>query len=593
MTICSSIAEVSLSQKNLRAKNVFTASGLRYKIAEMPDKIRRWISLHPNWTLTFVTFAALAPFLAKPFNIDDPLFIWAAHQIQAHPLNPYSFDVNWYGTAEPMWGVTENPPLASYYIALVAAVFGWSELALHLAFLLPAIAVLLGTHRLARNFCRRPLLAALVTLFTPVFLISSTTVMCDVMMLAFWVWAVALWIEGNEKNEPPKLFFAMLLVSLAALTKYFGACLIPLLAAYYFIGRRRPDWRSALLLVPLFVLCLYQLATRALYGHGLLTEAVGYAAYAKSFFGVSGVAAGLTALAFTGGCLAATVFFAPLLWRARWPGVLAVLAILIGAAFFSGGMIAKNYPWLAGAHRNAVELQIVFWAAGGLGVLALAAAELWERREAGAWLLALWVFGTFLFAAFFNWTVNGRSILPMAPAAAILLAARLDKKFPADGKNPWPRGALICLAAGAALALLVASADFSLAVAVRESARQVCAQFGAPDRPLWFQGHWGFQFYMQQPGASAFDTKRSQIKAGENLALPLNNTSLFPPNPAFADALATNTVAGPRGLTTWSGGAGAGFYAASRGPLPFAFGHVPPEKIIIYAWKPGIQPAGK
>ena len=29
--------------------------------------------------------AVFAPFLAKPFNIDDPLFIWVARQIHLHP----------------------------------------------------------------------------------------------------------------------------------------------------------------------------------------------------------------------------------------------------------------------------------------------------------------------------------------------------------------------------------------------------------------------------------------------------------------------------------------------------------------------------
>ncbi len=53
-----------------------------------------------------------------------------------------------------MWRVTENPPLASYYLALAAGIFGWSEIALHFAFLLPALAVILGTHRLARHFCQ-------------------------------------------------------------------------------------------------------------------------------------------------------------------------------------------------------------------------------------------------------------------------------------------------------------------------------------------------------------------------------------------------------------------------------------------------------
>ena len=62
--------------------------------SEMLDEIRSRCARHPNWTLVFVTLAALLPFLAKPFNIDDPLFIWLAHQIQAHPGDPFGFSVN-------------------------------------------------------------------------------------------------------------------------------------------------------------------------------------------------------------------------------------------------------------------------------------------------------------------------------------------------------------------------------------------------------------------------------------------------------------------------------------------------------------------
>src|SRR5665213_3994087 len=271
MTICSSIAEVSPARKFLRAKNVLIASGLRYKSVEMADKIRRWISLHPNWTLTFVTLAVLAPFLAKPFNIDDPLFIWVARQIYLHPGDPYGFDVNWAQTVFPMWNVTDNPPLACYYLALSAGIFGWSEIGLHFAFLLPAIAVILGTHRLAKKFCGQPLLAAPAALFTPVFLVSGTTVMCDVLMLAFWVWAIVLWVEGMEQNNFRKLSGAGLLIAAAALTKYFGMALLPLLAVHALIEKRGMGRWFACLLIPLAVMCGYQWATHALYGRALFS----------------------------------------------------------------------------------------------------------------------------------------------------------------------------------------------------------------------------------------------------------------------------------------------------------------------------------
>jgi hypothetical protein len=66
---------------------------------------------------------------------------------------------------------------------------------------LAALAVIWGTYRLARHCCDHPMLAALAALFTPVFLVSSLTVMCDVLMLAFWVWAVVWWVEGMERDD--------------------------------------------------------------------------------------------------------------------------------------------------------------------------------------------------------------------------------------------------------------------------------------------------------------------------------------------------------------------------------------------------------
>ena len=345
-------------------------------------KIRNWLAVHPYLALTLAVLAALGPFLAKPFNIDDPLFIWVAHQIQAHPGDPFGFNVNWYGMVAPMWIATENPPLASYYIALAAAVLGWSEMALHFAFLLPALAVVLGTYRLARRFCDWPALAALATLVAPVFLVSSTTVMCDVMMLAFWVWAVVLWVEGMERENFRQLSLAGLLIALAVLTKFFGVCLIPLLAAYSLIEKCRPGRWTACLLIPLSVPCAYQWITRALYGRALLTNAMDYAGYARGVVGNSKIVTGLTALTFTGGCLAVVVFFMPLLWRTRALMMFAASAVLVAAAvYFEGGMLQTDGP-LAGASRAFAETQIIFWAVGGVSVLALAVTDILKRRDA-------------------------------------------------------------------------------------------------------------------------------------------------------------------------------------------------------------------
>src|SRR5438045_3906344 len=231
----------------------------------------------PRTILVLVNLVCLLPFANKAIHIDDPLFVWAARHMQTECWNPYAFDVNWYGYTMPMHEVTKNPPLASCYLALVISVFGENVVALHLAFFVQAIAAVLGTYMLARRFCNHPFLAALAALFTPVFMTSSTTLMCDMLMVALWVWAIVFWMRGLENNEPLTLVLAGLLISACALAKYLGIALVPLLLVYSLWRNRKAGVWLAYLLIPVALMGFYEWATRALYGHGLLRDAFRYA----------------------------------------------------------------------------------------------------------------------------------------------------------------------------------------------------------------------------------------------------------------------------------------------------------------------------
>ena len=542
----------------------------------MLDKLRARAARHPNLTLALITLAALAPFLAKPFNMDDPLFLWAAKHIQGHHENFYGFNVKWGFRELPMSQVTENPPLACYYLALAAGVVGWSEVGLHVAFLLPAIAAIVGTYQVARRLCKSPEWAALITVFTPVFLVSASTVMCDVMMLAFWIWAIAFWLKGIEEKGFRSLAFAGMLVSLSLLTKYFGVCLIPLLAAHGLAHQRRLGRWALALLIPIATICIYQIDTSWIYGTGLLSAAGRYANSAAHIYEVSKFNSCAIALAFTGGCVATAAFFMPLLWKftPKLIGVTVFLTLLF--ILIAGGVFTK-YPDIE--TPIAGKVQFVAWALGGVGILALAAADLQRRRDAASWLLALWVAGTFVFTALINWTVNGRSILPLVPAVAILIARRLDQ-FP--GRHE-PKA--ICLAAGAALSFVVVGADCTFAHAVRDLAQKVSSTYQQPSRPLWFQGHWGFQYYMQQWGGTPVDFNSSPINPGDVVAVPSDNTNLRRPSAGAADLISTITVIRTGALDTMDSTTGAGFYSSGWGPLPFALGHVAPEYARVYQIK--------
>ena len=543
----------------------------------MLNRIRAWLASHPRWTLALLVVVALGPFLAKPFNIDDPLFIRLAQQVRAHPGDPFGFSVNWYGDVRPMWAVTENPPLAGYYLALFGGIFGWNEISLHLGGLLAALAVLLGTYRLATHLCRNPLLAAGAVLCMPVFLVSANTVMCDPLMLAFWVWAIVFWIEGLEENQFAKVVAAGLLAALALMTKYYGIALLPLLAAHGLMHQRKLGRWAIGLLIPLAALGLYQWLTLALYGHPLVSAAAGFATSVQKELGFSKLTGAMVALAFTGGGAACAVFLAPALWRVR-----ALIALTGSAAMFMGvlcaaGLLQKYTGLATPTARFAVSAQFVFWATGGVLVLALAVTDLWQnRRDARAWLLAFWVAGTFVFAGLMNWTVNGRSLLPLLPAVGILLARRWETLG-----QPRPLAVRAGVALSALLALLVAQSDFQLAVAVRRSAAEAFPKFRDDRSTIWFEGHWGFQYYMEKFGAQAVDFKRSRQRPGDLLLLPAHNTDVAAPAPEIVQQRDVVTVPVGGILSTWRDSVGAGFYTSVVGPLPFGFGPVPPEIVFV------------
>ncbi|MBW2399285.1 MAG: hypothetical protein JRG80_08425, partial [Deltaproteobacteria bacterium] len=128
-------------------------------------RARRSLPFDRDLLLLFAAILGLlALFAHKAFTVDDPLFLWLAEHVQSHPFDFYGFDVNWGGTVRPMHEVTMNPPLVGYFIAGVAAIFGWSEVTMHLAFLIPAGGAVAGTYWLARRLSDRPLEAGLVAL---------------------------------------------------------------------------------------------------------------------------------------------------------------------------------------------------------------------------------------------------------------------------------------------------------------------------------------------------------------------------------------------------------------------------------------------
>jgi 4-amino-4-deoxy-L-arabinose transferase-like glycosyltransferase len=530
--------------------------------------------------LILVTILCYLPFINKAVHVDDPLFIWTAQHIQQHPYNPYDFNVNWYGRTMPMYEVTKNPPLTSYYIAGVASFFGWSEQALHLAFLLPLLGLIIGTYLLALHFCSRPFDASLIALLTPVVLLSATTLMCDVLMLCSWVWAMMLWIKGIQAKNRSLLFISAFLITCSALTKYFGINLILLLIIWTIVERRRLDSSILFLLFPAVILASYHWITFVLYGKGLLIDAASYAVQFGSVGSKTFLSKFLIGFAFTGGCFVIILFYLHRLWNTVIFFVNVIITIALVFLLIKLGTIGKITLADADGVRWGYVLQFSGCAIAGINLIFLAIVDIFQKRDADSLLIFLWIIGTFLFAVLINWSINGRTLLPLAPAVGILIVRRIEStQNTRVSGSVWKK--YIPLAFAGLLALIVTYSDYNLANTIRDDAAHIVKLYKSPNSTIWFQGHWGFQYYMESFGCKPLDPAQPNISSGDIIVNPLNNTNLYrlPGYMPLRDSLESKTFTW---LTCMNKQARAGFYSDVWGPLPFVFGTISPERYNIH-----------
>ncbi len=285
------------------------------------------------------------------------------------------------------------------------------EAPFHLVYLLFSIIAALSMLSLARRFCDKPLLATLLFLAVPAFVVNGNSLEADLPFLALWMATVALYVKAVDRHSPMMRITARSAAMLAALAAYQAVLLLLVLPLYALEPgkRRRILWSVALAApVALGAWQLYEQLTSGRYPAAMLAgylRTYGLEAAAQKMRNAAALIAHLGWI--VSPLLALIAFFRGSKWR--WIGTAAAAA---GAAIYDPNPL--------------------FWGSFACGVLILVSCV--GRGFLGAWVLVFFAGALVVFFA-----GSARYLLPIAAPVAILVTRSLPCQHfggrlrPADG----------------------------------------------------------------------------------------------------------------------------------------------------------------
>ncbi len=512
-----------------------------------------------RWPLLCAAIMCLANAF-KPAVVDDTAYLWFVPAIIENPLHPYGeppdgFPLIWYGYGQGAYTLL-IPMVVPYWLAMGAALFS-DELVVLKLWLFPFCLIFtLALTALLRRFAsgyEKPLLVA--TALSPTFL-PSLNVMIDVPSLALSLAAVATFmksLDGSGRTLPALVIGTGLLAGLSAQTKYTGASSVAAILLCCLLRRR---WLAGPVaaVIACAVFAGWEIYLAQVYGrsHFLLhleeqkrwvdpiQPGLATTYFDRHFPELSATIDSKSKnvgplIGELGGVTPAVSAMLLAGFRCRRRIVMSVVGIMLAGfalIFFVPNRWA-NLP--LDPPNDDLQLTLSNMVAANLGALfliMLVAASFYLGVRGWSRLRPRPRFGNQALLLIGWLLIEVVACLVISPFSAVrrvmgivvvgtLLAGRL---LSLTGRSP-DRKRLITRLAGfsVGLGVLFAGTDFRDGLiekrAVRDSLAWIRQQPGG-DRPIWFTGHWGLQYYTDRAGMRAVYPIESTLEEGDWLIYP-------------------------------------------------------------------------
>ncbi len=510
------------------------------------------LALRCAWPGMALAAVLVGPFLNTPFTVDDPIYLREAQHVLVDPFHPQAFKMVW--STDLNLRASEILPGGVFvpYLLIPTALAGCREWVGHVTQLILLLAAIwvtaLAALRLGMD-SREARFTALLTAACPAVLGMAGTVMPDIPAMLFVILGmerIGAWREDRKWHQGAA---ATCWFTLAALTR--THTIVILAAAFVMLldGISAEEIRSSFRRFPARFLPV------------LLTPV--------AFFIVSAI----TADRESAGEKIFDVLF-------TFPGGLHLL-VQNGCAFLAHYLLVVplTIPWLVLRFRqlpaallvgglvgaSVLSVKVGWVAFAAFATLVVLADILWDaiqRRDRVQ--LALWLWLLLAAPVVIYIHLPSKYLLPSVPAAAMLVM----RLVPEGRKWLIPSMA----AAGAVLGLLILLGVRDLAETQRRAVAELVEPAIKAGERVWFAGHWGFQWYAEEAGASPATLDPPMPNPGDTIVVSEIDFSRFARGDTPRKVLRQFCYPSSGVGRVMDFQARAGFFSSAYGFLPWVWG---------------------
>jgi hypothetical protein len=434
----------------------------------------------------------------KPVHVDDDYFMSVARHIAHHPTDPFGFVSFWYEWPEPgFWVVC--PMVLPYWLALPAALF-WDTPFIIKMWMLPfAIAFVWSVHALLKRFVGRHVMLLLVVIVASPAFLPSINVMIDIPALGLALLALEVFIRSTEKQSIGQTLLAGLLAGLAMQTKYSVFALPIALLVYGFLFRKVPQALLACLVASAIFwgwegLLFLKYGQSHFIAQIMLHDPISTNSKLQTWARLPG---------YLSGAMPMLIFLSIVLLR--WRPIVFLSALLL----LPLGYFGLTLPIMS--RVLFVVLTILIFAA--IGVV------LWNRsNDRVTWFLAAWMMLEIASSLASSPFAGERRVFGIVIACTLLVC-----RLCFFGREPQLSPKLLRWAAAVsiAIALVAYLADVDEAIAWRDAVYAAVAHIRreSPNATIWYDGHWGVDYYGPKLGAKPVIPDNTVVRQGDWLLM--------------------------------------------------------------------------